>query len=188
MIRLTPPEGDLRAGGRGSAEAHQIRAGRLTIGLPLIDLLGRGHVMPAGNPAPSRAHRELALPLRGHKDRPRFDRPHDCGLGELGFAGGHREYRRLAPPLAEKDCHGAASTGRLKLPPPPPARALRARGSKNFIWPPRGRRQDDARSDRRGAAVGAGAEAEVTMQRWSVEPSPKADAVPSGRCSRPGPT
>ena len=59
--------------------------------------------MPAGNPAPSRAHRELALPLRRHKDRPRFGRLHDCGLGELGFAGGHREYRRLAPPLAEKD-------------------------------------------------------------------------------------
>ena len=59
--------------------------------------------MPAGNPAPSRAHRELALPLRRRKDRPRFGRLHDCGLGELGFAGGHREYRRLAPPLAEKD-------------------------------------------------------------------------------------
>jgi len=29
VIRLTPPEGDLRAGARGSAEAHQIRAGRL---------------------------------------------------------------------------------------------------------------------------------------------------------------
>ena len=42
--------------------------------------------MPAGNPAPSRAHRELALPLRRHKDRPRFGRLHDCGLGELGFA------------------------------------------------------------------------------------------------------
>jgi hypothetical protein len=59
--------------------------------------------MPAGNPAPSRAHRELALPLRRHKDRPRFGRLHDCRLGDLGFAGGHREYRRLAPALAEKD-------------------------------------------------------------------------------------
>ena len=59
--------------------------------------------MPAGNPAPSRAHRELALPLRRHKDWPRFGGLHDCGLGELGFAGGHWEYRRLAPPLAEKD-------------------------------------------------------------------------------------
>ena len=39
--------------------------------------------MPAGNPAPSRAHRELPLPLRRHKDRPRFGRLHDCGLGEL---------------------------------------------------------------------------------------------------------
>ena len=54
--------------------------------------------MPAGC-----ANRELALPLRRHKDRPQFGRLHDCGLGELGFAGGHREYRRLAPPLAEKD-------------------------------------------------------------------------------------
>jgi hypothetical protein len=51
--------------------------------------------MPAGNPAPSRAHRELALPLRRHKDRPRFGRLHDCGLGELGFAGGHRNIAAL---------------------------------------------------------------------------------------------
>ena len=59
--------------------------------------------MPAGNPAPSRAHGELALPLRDRKDRPRFGRLHDCGLSELGFARGHREYRRLASPMAEKN-------------------------------------------------------------------------------------
>ena len=87
MIRLTPPEGDLRAGARGSAEAHQIRAGRLNYRVAPDRSVGQGgHVMPAGNPAPSRAHRELALPLRRHKDRPRFGRLHDCGLGELGFA------------------------------------------------------------------------------------------------------
>src|SRR5271166_1360088 len=61
------------------------------------------HVMPAGNPAPSRAHRELALSLRRRKDRPRFGSLHDRRLSELGFAGGHREYRRLTPPMAEKD-------------------------------------------------------------------------------------
>ena len=44
--------------------------------------------MPAGNPAPSRAHRELALPLRRHKDRPRFGRLHDCGLRELASLAG----------------------------------------------------------------------------------------------------
>ena len=104
MIRLTPPEGDLRAGGRGSAEAHQIRAGRLNYRVAPDRSVGQGGTLcQRGNPALSRAHRELALPLRRHKDRPRFGRLHDCGLGELGFAGGHREYRRLATSLAEKD-------------------------------------------------------------------------------------
>ena len=38
-------------------------------------------------------------------------------------------------------------------------------------------RQDDARSDRRGAATGARVEAEVTMQRWSVDPDQHAQAA-----------
>ena len=43
------------------------------------------------------------MSLRCRKDRPRFGRLHDRGLGELSFAVGHREYRRLAPPMAEKE-------------------------------------------------------------------------------------
>ena len=45
----------------------------------------------------------MALSLCRGEDRPRFGHLNDCSLGELGFAVGHWEYRRLAPPMAEKN-------------------------------------------------------------------------------------
>ena len=80
-------------------------------------------------------------------------RPWRGTLGPLGTAQGGTVARRVSQ--ARRD-------GR---PPSPPARALRARRSKLLFGRRSGRRQDDARSDRRGAAARAGVEADEIGRR-----------------------
>ncbi len=80
--------------------------------------------------------------------------------------------------LAIDDDGGRRGFAALGLTPP---RRLRVRyeraGRRPLLGRRSGRRQDDPRADRRGAADGARVEAEVTMQRWSVDPDQYAQAA-----------